>query len=282
MLTTNATTYALGAVLNQSNHPISYASWTLNNHELNYPVIEKELLGAVVWSVKYFRTYLYGRKFTTRTDHKPLVWLNGIKEPKMKLQRWKITLYEYDFKIEYLKEKNCVADGLSRYIEQCSEETNLFKGSKEVCLRNIFANEDANVCDNNDEVIASIYETLLQTMNNTKDEYKIKGFEYKNVSNSFEISENLLLQAINKSFIDGILPDCSKEAVITPIPKIKGTNKLDVFRPVNMLQLESKIIGKVVYGQCQNYLESYNLISHYQSGFRKNNNCESLINLVIT
>lgn len=37
----------------------------------------------------------------------------------MKLQRWKILLNEYDFNIEYIKGKeNCVADGLSRFIEQ--------------------------------------------------------------------------------------------------------------------------------------------------------------------
>lgn len=117
-LTTEASIFALGAVLSQGSHPICYASRTLNKHELNYSTLEKELL-AIVWSVKYFITYLYGRRFTVRTDHKPLVWLGGIKEPNMKLQRWKILLNEYDFNIEYIKGKeNCVADGLSRFIEQ--------------------------------------------------------------------------------------------------------------------------------------------------------------------
>lgn len=53
-LTTDASNYALGAILSQNDHPICYASRTLNTHEINYSTIEKELL-AIVWATKYFR-----------------------------------------------------------------------------------------------------------------------------------------------------------------------------------------------------------------------------------
>ena len=43
-LTTDPSNNALGAVLPQDNHPICYASRTLNTHEINYSTIEKELL----------------------------------------------------------------------------------------------------------------------------------------------------------------------------------------------------------------------------------------------
>lgn len=47
ILTTDASNYALGAILSQGeigkDLPISYASRSLNKHELNKPVIEKEL-----------------------------------------------------------------------------------------------------------------------------------------------------------------------------------------------------------------------------------------------
>lgn len=113
-LVTDASNYALGAVLTQDNKAISFASRSLNDHEKKYSTIEKELL-AIVWATKHFRPYLYGRSFVVKTDHKPLVWLNSLKEPNMKLQRWKIKLNEFDFIIEYIKGKeNVVADGLSR------------------------------------------------------------------------------------------------------------------------------------------------------------------------
>jgi len=114
VLTTDASNFAIGAVLSQDNHPVCYASRTLNEHECNYSTFEKELL-AVVWAVKYFRPYLYGRRFTIRTDHKPLQWLHNHKEPNSKYQRWRTTLEEFNFDIEYLEgRENKVADALSR------------------------------------------------------------------------------------------------------------------------------------------------------------------------
>lgn len=120
ILNTDASNFALGAVLSQENHPICYASRTLNVHELNYSTIEKELL-AIVWAVKYFRPYLFGRKFTIHTDHQPLQWLFSIKEPNSRLVRWRLKLEEYDYTIKYKKgANNGNADALSRIEPQIS------------------------------------------------------------------------------------------------------------------------------------------------------------------
>lgn len=118
ILTTDASNYALGAVLSQKVNgkdlPIAYASRTLNDHEINYSTTEKELL-SIVWSTKYFRPYLYGNKFKICTDHRPLVWLMSLKDPNSKLMRWKIKLDEFNFEIEYKKGAlNSNADALSR------------------------------------------------------------------------------------------------------------------------------------------------------------------------
>lgn len=114
VLTTDASNYVLGAILSQNNHPVCYASRTLNEHEINYRTIEKELL-AIVWSTKYFRPYLFGRKFIIETDHKPLEWLFSLKEPNSKLVRWRLKLSEFDYTITYKKGTlNNNADALSR------------------------------------------------------------------------------------------------------------------------------------------------------------------------
>lgn len=126
-LNTDASNFALGAVLSQNNRPICYASRTLNKHEINYSVIEKELL-AVVWSTKYFRPYLFGRKFTIETDHKPLEWLFSVKEPNSKLVRWRLKLSEFDYEIRYKKGTcNGNADALSRIILNSPTEINLLE-----------------------------------------------------------------------------------------------------------------------------------------------------------
>lgn len=118
ILTTDASNVALGAVLSQgqigSDKPIAFASRTLNETETRYSTIEKELL-AIVWACKYFRPYLFGRKFTIYTDHRPLIWLFNLKEPNSKLVRWRLKLEEFDYDIMYKKGKiNTNADALSR------------------------------------------------------------------------------------------------------------------------------------------------------------------------
>jgi len=40
--------------------------------------------------MRYFRPYVYGRKFTVVTDHKPLTWIMNVKDPGSLLIRWRI------------------------------------------------------------------------------------------------------------------------------------------------------------------------------------------------
>ena len=78
ILTTDASGYAIGGILSQGkigqDKPIAYTSRTLSDSERKFDTYEKEAL-AIVYSVQHFRPYLYGRRFTLVTDHKPLVWL---------------------------------------------------------------------------------------------------------------------------------------------------------------------------------------------------------------
>ena len=70
--------------------------------------------------MKKFHQYLYGRKFTLITDHKPLTTILGPKKgiPSLAaacLQRWAILLSAYDYIIRYKStHDHCNADGLSR------------------------------------------------------------------------------------------------------------------------------------------------------------------------
>ena len=66
--------------------------------ERRYCVTRKELY-ALVHFVKYFRHYLYGKKFTIRTDHGSLRWLMQYKNPEGQVARWLEILSSFDMKI---------------------------------------------------------------------------------------------------------------------------------------------------------------------------------------
>lgn len=125
ILTTDASDIGCGAVLSQVTEegdlPVAFASKTFTPGEKNKAVILKELT-AIHWAINYFRPYLYGRRFTVRTDHRPLVYLFKIKDPTSKLTRMRLELEEFDFDIVYIRGKeNVGADALSR-IQITSEE----------------------------------------------------------------------------------------------------------------------------------------------------------------
>ena len=67
--------YGLGGVFSHvladgTGKSIAYIPHTLTSSEKNYSQIEKESL-AIVYSIKKFHQFLYGRHFNIRTDHKP-------------------------------------------------------------------------------------------------------------------------------------------------------------------------------------------------------------------
>ena len=97
ILEVDASDYGVGAVISHimddgSEKPVAYTSRTLAPAERNYSQIDKEAL-AVIYGVKKFHQYIYGRHVTIYTDHKPLIGLlgedkaiPGSASPRM--QRW--------------------------------------------------------------------------------------------------------------------------------------------------------------------------------------------------
>ncbi|MBW0508719.1 hypothetical protein O181_048434 [Austropuccinia psidii MF-1] len=81
---TDASDYALGAVLSQVNdsgkHPIAFDSCKLLPAELNYEIHDKELLG-IVWALKRWRAFLLSlsNSFEVLTDHSSLQYFMSSK-----------------------------------------------------------------------------------------------------------------------------------------------------------------------------------------------------------
>ena len=104
----------LGCVLMQSGRVVAYGSRQLKNHERNCPTHDMEL-AAIVFALKIWRHYLYGKQFEVFSYHKSLKYIFTQRELNMRQRGWMKYLEDYDFTLHYHPGKeNVVANALRR------------------------------------------------------------------------------------------------------------------------------------------------------------------------
>ena len=118
ILTADASAYAIGYVLSQifedGEHPVAYGSRLLKGPELRYPNTDREML-APVEGVRHFRSILYGRHFTIRTDNTAFKYIAEGKPYGRRTMKWLTDMEEFSYDIEHVSaSKLRHADALSR------------------------------------------------------------------------------------------------------------------------------------------------------------------------
>ena len=104
----------LGCVLMQDGKVVAYDSRQLKPYERNYPTHDLELT-TVIFSLKIWGHFLFGKTCEIYTDHKSLKHLFSQKELNMRQRRWLEVLKNYDCIIQYHPRKtNLIDDALSR------------------------------------------------------------------------------------------------------------------------------------------------------------------------
>ena len=71
---TDASDYAIGAVLTQHGHPVAYHSETLSDTVRKYPTYDKEIY-SIVQACRKRKHYILGKETVIHTDHRPLQFI---------------------------------------------------------------------------------------------------------------------------------------------------------------------------------------------------------------
>ena len=115
-LQTDYSENGIGVALVQDGKPVRFASKSLSERESEYAPIEGEMLG-VVYGIKKFHHYLYGRRFVVECDHKPLhhIHRKNLSLAPPRLRGMLRSVADYDFSIQHRPGKEMVLpDVLSR------------------------------------------------------------------------------------------------------------------------------------------------------------------------
>ncbi|KAG0438898.1 Retrovirus-related Pol polyprotein from transposon [Dictyocoela muelleri] len=152
----DASDFGIGAVLSQRGRVNGFYSRKLKGSELNYTIVEKEVL-SILEALRHFKSIIFGSKINIYTDNKNLTFKGDISK---RTNRWLLMLEEYNYTLNHISSKNNNdADILSRaFIIKNSRFDDLLNNINQIIIK-------IKKSENNKETIkkyfTSIHELLI-------------------------------------------------------------------------------------------------------------------------
>ena len=133
------------------------------------------------------------------------------------------------------------------------------------------ANQNSMVLfDCNSEEVSNI---IMEFKNGKSSDIPVKVIKKSN-----RIIAPILSQYYNIFMKEGIFPDSTKTAKVTPIFKKGDSELIENYRPISTLAIFGKIFEKIIYSRLYSFFSSQNLLYDRQFGFRKSHSASHAIN----
>lgn len=115
------------------------------------------------------------------------------------------------------------------------------------------------------------------------DKNKGKGSIISNdiIDKIWKVNKVVIREIVNCCLKLSKIPGNWKNSLIHPIPKVKGTNVAEDFRPINTLPELEKIVEQVVKNRLLKHLDRNGILKEEQSGFRKHHSCETALQKIM-
>ena len=211
-LQTDSSRSGIGATLLQDGRPVAYASKSLTTSEKNYAQIELECLG-IVFGLKRYHQWIYGRKVEVETDHLPLIpiFKKPLHSAPARLQRMLLSTQQYDIDVKFRPGKDIpVPDTLSRksLSDTCPDlsvgtdiHVNMVMSSLPVSDRKL---KEMREHTENDPQMSALKTVIMQGWPESRKQCKTEVIDFWNYRDELSYVDGLILKS-NKIVIPRVL-----------------------------------------------------------------------------
>ena len=260
-----------------------------STRKFNTPWMDKETLDKVKKKRKLWKKYKYCRSPENKAkyDEAKETASNSVKAAKRSYEKQIALNMKNDSKIfwKFVQSKTKVKEDIQCIIDDSGEihSENLKKAELlNTFFTSVFTDENEDNMPEfetrTDKILEEInidvntVEKLLSQVKETKSQGP-DGIHPKFIKETSRELSKPVSMLFKKSVEEGRLPQAWKEANITPIHKKGPKHKVGNYRPISLTSILCKILERLIRNEIMDHMESNNLFTKHQHGFRKGHSC---------
>ena len=176
-------------------------------------------------------------------------------------------------------DKSQIANSSNDYFSQIGENTSQNVPTSKYNFNHYMPNPVPNSIFIEPIITATTVETTRKLK--TKSSSGHDEISTKLLKDSINYVAEPITHIINRSLATGLVPEKIKEAKVIPIFKSADPSQLKNYRPISLLPAFSKLFEKIMYNKLMSFLNTNNILSNIQYGFRpKHSTIHPIIHLL--